>query len=113
GYDAYVYNYGLPGVSTHVTTLVMNPCGRETVPVFQDATFNFTLEAKGTPDAVAVFRAVARGERADLRIVKGAIGPRDIYFLADAVHESFDYYQAHDVFLGPARAEQSAITHTK
>lgn len=112
GYDAYVYNHGLPGVSTHVTTLVMVPGGRQTVPVFQDATFNFTLEVKGTSDAVTVFRAIARGDFPDLRIVKGAIGPRNIYFLADAVHESFDYYQTHGVFLGPARAEQSAITHT-
>ncbi|MHC4697377.1 MAG: hypothetical protein ACYTFA_11590 [Planctomycetota bacterium] len=82
GYHASWFDYGIPGVSTHVVTVVTVPteCGPR--PVIQDATFNSTPALSGTadPSFFDVLQCVAAGRADGIALNKGAVQPRTVCF---------------------------------
>lgn len=82
GYHASWFDYGMPGVSTHVVTVVTVPthCGPR--PVIQDATFNATpaLSGREDPSFFDVLECVAAGRADEIALNKGVIQPRTVCF---------------------------------
>ena len=99
GYDSAPYNYGIPDVSTHVTTLVAIPKKNDLFDIIiQDATFNFKLSHTDGSDFGVLLKALQEKDENSIQTEKGSVGPRKIYFKKSLTDESgFQYYQEHNV----------------
>jgi len=85
GYAASTFNYGIPGVSTHVTTLVLIPARGQNELIFQDATFNLTYRIKGTESRnyFELMENILKGMSGSILTEKGKTADRKLYFSAN------------------------------
>lgn len=116
GYDASIFNYGIPEASTHVTTVVALPTANDYELVIQDATFNFTYHVQdtGERDLLRVVQRIMDGKSETIGIIKGKIMERMIHFgnNNDVMKEALQYYKENNVLLEDPVPCSSLLTNT-
>ncbi len=115
GYQSGYYNYGLPGVSTHVTTLVCIPNKDRTEVVIQDATFNSSLaiSKRENRDFFDIMDALKAGRGHEIILLAGTSEPRTICFSDNAAGlKVLKQYQSSNILLEEPVLTTSLITHT-
>jgi len=81
GYESSTFNYGIPGVSTHVVTVVLVQENNVDKLIFQDATFNFTYLVNNRECSFfEIFKLLMESKAQDIIIEKGNISEKVIYF---------------------------------
>ncbi len=82
GYHSSIYNYGIPDISTHVTTVVTVPVNGVMEIVVHDATFNlsYVIQKTGDRSFINIMNLLIEGRNKDIEIKKGDVKEKIIYF---------------------------------
>ncbi|MDP8207388.1 MAG: FkbM family methyltransferase [Candidatus Electryonea clarkiae] len=113
GFRAATYNYGIPGASTHVVTLVALPSGIGIEVVLQDASFNQTivLNSPQSRDIRNILPALANGSKSNIDRISSADNHRELYFSdSNEGREYLRYYEEQNVLTSSPESFTSQLT---